>query len=141
MGDRHVCAISVSDPEGANLEVLCTKIHSRCCRIDGSVQDTQVSHPFTFVSCPIFFVNDGALTSLLVKDAAVSAIYISKPPLSDFNEPVTKEDKPHAFRILKKDLENYGYTEGCGACDKIRANIPSRESHTEACRERIRQVL
>ena len=44
--------------------------------------------------------------------------------------------------IRKTDLEKFGYTEGCPACDVRHAGLPmSGEGHTVECRKRLEDVL
>ena len=46
------------------------------------------------------------------------------------------------YYITARDLEKYGYTDGCPACDAIRAKMPRAGiSHALGCRERIEKAV
>ena len=46
------------------------------------------------------------------------------------------------YYITTRDLEKYGFTEGCPACDAIRAKTPRAGiSHAPGCRERIEKAV
>ena len=61
--------------------------------------------------------------------------------------PVPQEavDQPRAVRryyITASDLTEYGYTEGCPACDATRAGLPRTGIlHSPGCRERIEAAV
>ena len=44
------------------------------------------------------------------------------------------------FKIMKRDLEKYGFTDGCPGCEAARDNRQQRP-HTDKCRERMRVFL
>ena len=46
-----------------------------------------------------------------------------------------KETAPRRMMITKDMLDQYGYTEGCEACQKKRAGMPDRSQHSEECRQ------
>ena len=46
------------------------------------------------------------------------------------------------YYITTRDLEKYGYTDGCPACDAVRAKTPRAGiSHAIGCRERIEKAV
>jgi len=48
------------------------------------------------------------------------------------------ETQPRQYYIKQSDLDAYGFTGGCPACDAIRANLPrAGKNHSIACRQRI----
>ena len=47
---------------------------------------------------------------------------------------------PREFYIKKEDLEEHGYTRGCGGCSSVFRGL-ARQPHNEACRERLRSIL
>ena len=50
---------------------------------------------------------------------------------------------PYRFAIMKKDLEDYGYTEGCLGCETRRRQLPKDElrHHNDACRARLEPLI
>jgi len=52
----------------------------------------------------------------------------------------TKSTVPREFHIKKEDLEEHGYTWGCGGCSSVFGGL-ARQPHNEACRERLRGIL
>ncbi len=52
----------------------------------------------------------------------------------------TREKAPREFHIRYKDGENHGWTKGCGGCSSFFRGL-SRQPHTEACRDRFRQLM
>ena len=53
------------------------------------------------------------------------------------SEEARKESETRRLRITKKDLDKYGYTEGCEGCRFKQAGIRDHRAHSEACRRRI----
>ena len=56
--------------------------------------------------------------------------------------PIPKMDTPvpRRMQINRKDLDEYGYTDGCAGCQATRAGLP-RRLHSEACRNRLMEAL
>ena len=52
----------------------------------------------------------------------------------------TRDRAPRDFYITLKDAEKYGYTRGCGGCTSWFRGL-ARQPHTEACRNRFRELL
>ena len=52
----------------------------------------------------------------------------------------TREKAPRDFYIKKTDAEKHGYTRGCAGCSSWFRGL-GRQPHTEACRERFRQLM
>mgnify|MGYP000494412225 CR=1 FL=1 len=52
----------------------------------------------------------------------------------------TKSKVPREFYIKKEDLEEHGYTRGCGGCSSVFRGL-ARQPHNDVCRERLRGVL
>ena len=52
----------------------------------------------------------------------------------------TKKKPPREFYIRKEDAEKHGYTRGCGGCSSWFRGL-ARQPHTEACRERFRNLM
>ena len=49
----------------------------------------------------------------------------------------TKSKVPREFYIKKEDLEEHGYTRGCGGCSSVFRGL-ARQPHNDMCRERLR---
>ena len=47
---------------------------------------------------------------------------------------------PREFYIKKEDLEEHGYTRGCGGCSSVFRGL-ARQPHNDVCRERLRGIL
>ena len=52
----------------------------------------------------------------------------------------TKSKVPREFYIKKEDLEEHGYTRGCGGCSSVFRGL-ARQPHNDGCRERLRTIL
>ena len=52
----------------------------------------------------------------------------------------TKSKVPREFYIKKEDLEEHGYTRGCGGCSSVFRGL-ARQPHNDVCRERLRSIL
>ena len=52
----------------------------------------------------------------------------------------TKSQVPREFYIKKEDLEEHGYTRGCGGCSSVFRGL-ARQPHNDVCRERLRSIL
>ena len=52
----------------------------------------------------------------------------------------TRARVPRDFYIKKTDAERHGYTRGCGGCSSWFRGL-GRQPHTEACRERFRELM
>ena len=52
----------------------------------------------------------------------------------------TKSKVPREFYIKKEDLEEHGYTRGCGGCSSVFRGL-ARQPHNDVCRERLRGIL
>ena len=47
---------------------------------------------------------------------------------------------PREFYIKKEDLDEHGYTRGCGGCSSVFRGL-ARQPHNDVCRERLRSIL
>ena len=52
----------------------------------------------------------------------------------------TREKVPREFYIKKTDAERHGYTRGCAGCSSWFRGL-GRQPHTDACRERFRELM
>ena len=52
----------------------------------------------------------------------------------------TRERVPKDFFIQQKDLDDHGYTRGCGGCNSIRRGL-TRQPHSPECRKRFEDLL
>ena len=52
----------------------------------------------------------------------------------------TKSKVPREFYIKKHDLEEHGYTRGCGGCSSVFRGL-ARQPHNDVGRERLRSIL
>ena len=52
----------------------------------------------------------------------------------------TKSKVPREFYIQKEDLEEHGYTRGCGGCSSVFRGL-ARQPHNDVCREKLRGIL
>ena len=59
------------------------------------------------------------------------------PDLARAAEPVIKRD----FKITKRILDKYGYTEGCRACGAHSRGTTSGAQHTRECRSRLEKLM
>ena len=50
------------------------------------------------------------------------------------------EKIPRDFYISQRDAEKHGYTKGCGGCSSWFRGL-GRQPHTEACRNRFRELM
>ena len=56
--------------------------------------------------------------------------------------PAAQRRRPNPFYIMWTDLEQYGFTENCTRCLRMRRGLPCRgKKHSDACRERIEARL
>ena len=57
--------------------------------------------------------------------------------------PPQVEERRESMRrlyIRRKDVEKYGYTEGCEGCKRMRAGM-SAKPHTQECRTRMEEAM
>ena len=52
----------------------------------------------------------------------------------------TKSKVPREFYIKKEDLEEHGYTRGCGGCSSVFRGL-ARQAHNDVCRERAEEYF
>ena len=52
----------------------------------------------------------------------------------------TRSKLPREFYITKEDLDEHGYTWGCGGCSSVFRGL-ARQPHNDMCRERLRGIL
>ena len=61
---------------------------------------------------------------------------------AEASRPYTRGHEPRRVYITKANLEQFGYTAGCHACDETRAGTRSAGvHHTDACRRRLELAL
>ena len=51
--------------------------------------------------------------------------------------PQREEDMPRGASIKKRRFEEFGYTEDCEGCRRLRSGVVPRRPHHECCRKRI----
>ena len=52
----------------------------------------------------------------------------------------TRSKVPREFFIKKDDLDEHGYTRGCGGCSNVFRGL-ARQPHNDMCRGRLRGIL
>ena len=61
---------------------------------------------------------------------------------AEASKPYQRDFEPRRVYITRANLEQFGYTTGCPACDETRAGARSAGvSHTDVCRRRLEQAL
>ena len=73
-------------------------------------------------------------------DAPDAEVVIDKVPEVVPPEPVI-EVKARRFYVTKKDIDKFGFTQGCGGCTALAKNSKVKIPHSEGCRNRIKARL
>ena len=76
---------------------------------------------------------------------AVHPIRIRLDPPVDIDMPDMRlqreEDMPKGAYVKKHHFEEFGYTEDCEGCRRLRSGVVRRRPHLESCRRRIYNEL
>ena len=84
----------------------------------------------------------GVPWNLTGADNSQDIIFEHRPDDQPTHMPVPENPVPipRRVRITKADVEEHGYTGGCGGCEAARSGI-FHQGHTEACRNRLIEAL